>query len=79
MDVGEKQNKSLFKTENYFNRFYEIKGVELTDKVAWEKLEEEFHQLHDAYKYASFGSFKVSKWRYLRKLRQKVNIVNPKG
>lgn len=66
----EKQINLLIK-EDYFDRFYQIKGGELSDKEAYLELEEEYFKQYGVYKYTSYPSFKTMKCRYLNKLVKK--------
>jgi len=70
---------NLLTLRGYFDRFYEIKGSDLTDKKAWEILEEEYQvfrlDLEEEYRetvadqrYSSYESFKANKWKYLNKV-----------
>ena len=66
---------NLLTLEGYFNRFYEIKGAELTDKKAWEELEKEYDSCFGLNRYSSYPSFKSNKWKYLNKILGKPKKV----
>lgn len=72
---------NLLLKDHYFERFYQIKGAELTDKESWQLLEMEYFDTYEVYKYTSFPSFKTSKWRYLQNLRKpkKATLLHQKG
>lgn len=55
-------------TIQYFQLFFEIKGDSLSDKAAYLTTEEKWEETHGFPKYTSFGSFRVMKYRYLKKL-----------
>jgi hypothetical protein len=55
----------------YFDRFYEIKGFDLSDKVAYYRLEDEFFAKFGENRYSSYESFRNGKYRYLRELQLK--------
>ena len=60
----------------YFEKFYELKGVDKTDKQAYFETESWWVSNHAYQKYTSYESFRVMKYRYckhlLTKLTQKV-------
>lgn len=53
----------------YFDRFYEIKGYDLSDKIAYYKLEDEFFAKFGENRYSSYESFRNGKHRYLKGLQ----------
>lgn len=55
----------------YFDRFYQIKGVDLSDKRAYLKLEDEYFIRFGENRYSSYGSFRNGKYRYLKALLKK--------
>jgi len=68
---------NLLTPSGYFDRFYEIKGSDITDKKVWEMLEEEYTYLYNTSKYSSYESFRVGKYRYLKKfLGRSKNVIN---
>lgn len=75
MDIKE-TTASLGTKQGYFDRFYEIKGVELSDKAAYLKLEEEYQKTFGTARYSSYGSFRVMKHHYLKLLIRKRVVVN---
>lgn len=78
MDVTE-ENPSLIPIDNYFDRFYEIKGTDLSDKAAYLILEEEYLKKYSMNRYSSYPSFKSNKWKYLNKLIQRKTKKVTKG
>lgn len=61
----------LMIARNYFQRFYEIKGDNLSDKAAYLLLEEEYREQYEVNKYTSYGSFRVMKGRFVAKMCRK--------
>lgn len=55
----------------YFDRFYEIKGVDLSDKRAYLILEEEYFARFGENRYSSYNTFRNGKHRYLKTLLNK--------
>ena len=64
------QKQHLLERKDYFDRFYEIKGGDLSDRAAFELIEDEYFKLYNKNRYSSYPSFKSNKWKYLNKLLQ---------
>lgn len=63
--VVEQKQQNLLSLKNYFDRFYEIKEADKSDRATFELLENEYFNLYSQNRYSSYESFKSSKWRYL--------------
>ena len=57
----------------YFEKFYEIKGVDKSDKQAYFDTESWWVSNYGFQKYTSLESFWRSKYRYLHHIREKAN------
>ena len=57
----------------YFDRFYEIKGVDMSDKQAYFDTESWWLSNYGFQKYTSFGSFRVMKYRYIKYIHRRAN------
>jgi len=57
--------------KEYFEIFYNIKGLDKSDKQAYFETESAWLSKHGFQKYTSYESFKVMKCRYLRRLLTK--------
>lgn len=57
----------------YFEKFYEIKGVDKSDKQAYFDTESWWVSNYGFQKYTSLESFWRSKYRYLKHIKKKAN------
>jgi hypothetical protein len=58
--------------KEYFEMFYEIKGLDKGDKQAYFDTESAWVSKYGFQKYTSYESFRVMKYRYLRNLLTKL-------
>lgn len=61
----------------YFELFFEVKGVDLSDREAYLRTEEQWEASHGQPKYSSYPSFRVMKFRYTQFLLRKA-LANKK-
>jgi hypothetical protein len=63
----------------YFEKFYEIKGVDTSDSQAYFDTESWWVSNYGFQKYTSLQSFFVMKYRYLRFIQRRANENRNKG
>jgi hypothetical protein len=63
----------------YFEKFYEIKGVDTSDSEAYFKTESWWVSNYGFQKYTSLQSFFVMKYRYLKFIQRRANDNRNKG
>jgi hypothetical protein len=63
----------------YFEKFYEIKGVDTSDRQAYFDTESWWVSNYGFQKYTSLQSFFVMKYRYLKFIKDRANEKRNKG